>query len=432
MIVIRRGRVLNSARDALFPARSGNGIALARTDTDNYIRARTPNVDCTNTHHTPTDVNPDDGSQTNRWIHVLTKPLPEHVFGLGWIFDNNDAIRTVYNIPTSITQYTARVLIPPPYFPTNPDDIPPRICILGGGVSRTVSGTGIRWGELFWAVGHYQIRCCPNTQVDKSACMILVAPNNTEYYFPLWGNVSQVDLTIQRVSSTQARMIASSSAGSFHVDIIHSLNYTHPYQVEHYLHTIANNCEPLAPIAPYLLKHLLSPDIQYTYSLPLDNQLLRVPIYLQIKSVPDQYVVPVLNVFLKLELLIGGGTQNLMIPFRYNTTTNLWEPTQQIVLKNVISATIDVQSNHILERVSVLMGNGELHYVPAPHQVEWMAVVPVEMEQLGIPNGIIPSDYDVLAVPDYARVLDDGTISVLPAEHARVITIHLRERLQSV
>jgi len=432
MIVIRRGRVLNPARDTLFPAQSGNGIALARTDTDNYIRARTPNVDCTTTHHTPTDVNHDDGSQTNRWTYVHSKPLPEYVFGSGWLFDNNNAIRTVYNIPTSITQYTARVLIPSPYFPTNPDDIPPRVCILDGGVSKTISGTGIRWGELFWGVGHYQIRCCPDTRVDKSACMILVVPNNTEYYFPLWGNVSQVDLTIQRVSSTQARVIASSRAGSFHIDITHSLNYTHPYQAEHYLYQVSQNCEPLAPIAPYALRRLLSPDIQYTYSLPLDNQLLRVPIYLQIKSVPDQYVVSVLNVFLRLELLIGGGTQNLLIPFRYNTSTNLWEPTQRIVLKDVISATIEVQSNHILERVSVLMGGAKLHYVPAPHQVEWMAVVPVEMEQSGIPNGIIPSGYDVLGVSDYARVLDDGTIAVLQAQHERVITIHLRERLRAV
>ena len=78
------------------------------------------------------------------------------------------------------------------------------------------------------------------------------------------------------------------------------------------------------------------------------------------------------------------------------------------------------------------MDGAELHYVPAPHQVEWMAVVPVEMEQTGIPSGIIPLVYDVLGTSDYARVLDDGTIAVLPAQHARVITLHLRERLQSV
>jgi hypothetical protein len=76
------------------------------------------------------------------------------------------------------------------------------------------------------------------------------------------------------------------------------------------------------------------------------------------------------------------------------------------------------------------MGGAELHYVPAPHQVEWMAVVPVEMEQTGIPSGIIPLGYDVLGTSDYARLLDDGTIAVLPAQHARVITLHLRERLQ--
>jgi hypothetical protein len=76
------------------------------------------------------------------------------------------------------------------------------------------------------------------------------------------------------------------------------------------------------------------------------------------------------------------------------------------------------------------MGSAQLHYVPAPHQVEWMAVVPVEMEQSGIPSGIIPMGYDVLGISDYTRLLDDGTIAVLPAQHARVITLHLRERLQ--
>jgi len=130
--------------------------------------------------------------------------------------------------------------------------------------------------------------------------------------------------------------------------------------------------------------------------------------------------------------MVGGLPVPLSIPYQYNTTTNLWHATQPIVLDGVVSASFAITTNHILERVSVLMGGAELHYVPAPHQVEWMAVVPVEMEQTGIPSGIIPSGYDVLGTSDYARVLDDGTIAVLPAQHARVITLHLRERLQSV
>jgi len=91
--------------------------------------------------------------------------------------------------------------------------------------------------------------------------------------------------------------------------------------------------------------------------------------------------------------------------------------------------SVVITTNHILDRLSVLMGGAVLHYVPAPHQVEWLAVVPIELEQTGIPSGIIPSGYDVLGIPDYARVLSDGTIAVLPAQHARVITMHLRERL---
>ena len=51
MKVIRRGRILDPTTDALFAAQGGNGITLARTATDNYIRARTPNVDCTTTHY---------------------------------------------------------------------------------------------------------------------------------------------------------------------------------------------------------------------------------------------------------------------------------------------------------------------------------------------------------------------------------------------
>jgi len=68
--------------------------------------------------------------------------------------------------------------------------------------------------------------------------------------------------------------------------------------------------------------------------------------------------------------------------------------------------------------------------VPAPHQVEWMAVVPIEMEQSGVPDGIIPDGYEILGVSDYTRVLGDGTMVLLPAQHPRVITVHLRERLQ--
>jgi hypothetical protein len=135
---------------------------------------------------------------------------------------------------------------------------------------------------------------------------------------------------------------------------------------------------------------------------------------------------------LQLQRFSGGFPQILNIPFQYNSTTNLWHATQPIVLDGVLSASFRITTNHILERVSVLMGSAELHYVPAPHQVEWMAVVPVELEQTGIPSGIIPLNYDVLGTSDYTRVLDDGTIAVLPAQHARVITMHLRERLQSV
>jgi hypothetical protein len=175
-----------------------------------------------------------------------------------------------------------------------------------------------------------------------------------------------------------------------------------------------------------------SPDIQYTYTLSLDTQQLATPIYLQIKSLPDEYTVPTISVQLNLAIFVNNFAQPLSVPFQYNSNTNLWHATQPIVLDGVVSASFIITTNHILERVSVLMGGAELHYVPAPHQVEWMAVVPVELEQTGIPSGIIPLGYDVLGTPDYAHVLSDGTIAVLPAQHARVITLHLRERLQSV
>jgi hypothetical protein len=431
MRVFRRGRILDTVLDALFPAQSGDGITLARTATDNYIRPRTPNVDCTTTHHTPTAVDYDDGTQTNRWVSVPSKSLPQYVSGTGWQFNNNQAIRTSYNIPTSITQYTARVVIPAPYFPV--DVIPRQWCLniveTDDVLGRTISGLGIRWGELFWGVGHYQIRCCPSLE-EQSACLILVVGSSVQYHFPLWGNVSQVDLTIQRVSSTQARVIATSSAGTFQLNITHSLNYTHPYQAEYYLQQLSQGCTAPAPIAPYILQRLQSPNINYTYTLPLDIQQLATPIYLQIKSVPDEYVAPVLNVQLHLNRLINGLAVPFIIPYQHNSNTNLWHATEPVVLNDILSAEFAITTNHILERVSVLMGSAVLHYVPAPHQVEWMAVILIEMEQTGIPSGIIPTGYEVLGIPDYARVLSDGTIAVLPAQHARVITVHLRERLQ--
>jgi hypothetical protein len=430
MRVFRRGRILDPTTDTLFPAVDGNGITLARTATDNYIRPCTPNVDCTNTNHTPPIARYDDGTQTNRWVSVAGKSLPVVVNELGWLFSTNQAIRTNYNIPASITQYTARVSIPPPYFPV---DVPPREwCIAqveqDDVVGRTISGLGIRWDNLFWGVGHYQIRCCPSP-VEQSACLILAVGTNVEYDFPMWGAVSEVDLTIQRVSSTQARVIATSSAGTYQLDITHSLGYTHPYQAEYFLQQLSQGCTPPPPIAPYTLKRMQSPSIQYTYTLPLDTQQLATPIYLQIKSLPDEYVAPVMSVQLQLQLFVGGVPQILNIPYQYNASTNLWHATQPIVLDRIISASVAITANCILERVSVLMGSAELHYVPAPYQVEWLAVVPVEMEQTGIPSGIIPAGYDVLGISDYARVLSDGTIAVLPAQHARVITLHLRERL---
>ena len=435
MRVFRRGRILDTTTDTLFPAVSGNGITLARTATDNYIRPRTPNVDCTTTHYTPTTYTFDDGTQTNRWVSVAGKSLPVVVNELGWLFSTNQAIRTNYNIPTSIRQYTARVAIPAPHFPV--DVIPRQWCLSQAEtedvLGRTISGLGIRWGNLFWGVGHYQIRCCQQSLEEQSACLILAVGSNLEYHYPMWGAVSQVDLTIQRVSATQARVIAESNAGTFQLNITHSLGYTHPYQAEYFLQQVSlGGCTAPAPIAPYTLKRMQSPDIQYTYTLPLDTQQLATPIYLQIKSLPDVYVAPVMSVQLQLQGFWDGFSQILNIPFQYNSTTNLWHATQPIVLDGVLSASFRITTNHILERVSVLMGSAELHYVPAPHQVEWLAVVPVEMEQLGIPSGIIPLGYDVLGTSDYARVLDDGTIAVLPAQHARVITMHLRERLQSV
>ena len=429
MRVFRRGRILDTTTDTLFPSVSGNGITLARTATDNYIRPRTPNVDCTTTHHTPTAVGYDDGTQTNRWVSVAGKSLPVVVNELGWLFSTNQAIRTNYNIPTPITQYTARVAIPEPYFPV--DVIPRQWCLSSVGTEdvagKTISGLGIRWGNLFWGVGHYQIRCCQQSLEEQSACLILAVGSNLEYHYPMWGAVSQVDLTIQRVSATQARVIATSSAGTFQLDITHSLGYTNPYQVEYFLQQVSlGGCTAPAPISPYTLKRMQSTDVQYTYTQPLDSNLLATPIYLQIKSYPDVFTTPALSVNLRLEI---ADNAYIDIPYQYNTTTNLWHATQSVVLDGVRLVSVVITTNHILDRLSVLMGGAVLHYVPAPHQVEWLAVVPIEMEQTGIPSGIIPSGYDVLGIPDYARVLSDGTIAVLPAQHARVITMHLRERL---
>jgi hypothetical protein len=291
----------------------------------------------------------------------------------------------------------------------------------------TISGTGIRWGNLFWGVGHYQTNYCEQSFDEQSACLILAVGSDVEYHFPLWGAVSQVDLTIQRVSATQARVIAESNAGTFQLDITHSLGYTNPYQAEYFLQQVSQDCTAPPPIAPYTLKRMQSPDIQYNYTLSLDTQQLATPIYLQIKSLLDVFTTPALFVNLRLEIADGAYID---IPYQYNSNTNLWHATQRIVLDDIVSASVAITTNHILERVSVLMGSAVLHYVPAPHQVEWMAVVPVEMEQTGIPIGIIPLVYDVLGTSDYARVLDDGTIAVLPAQHARIITMHLRERLR--
>jgi hypothetical protein len=224
-------------------------------------------------------------------------------------------------------------------------------------------------------------------------------------------------------------VIAESNAGTYQLDITHSLGYTHPYQAEYFLHQVSQDCTAPPPIAPYTLKRMQSTDVQYTYTQPLDSNLLATPIYLQIKSYPDVFTTPALSVNLRLEIADGAYID---IPYQYNSNTNLWHATQPIVLDGVRLVSVVITTNHILDRLSVLMGGAVLHYVPAPHQVEWLAVVPIELEQTGIPSGIIPSGYDVLGVPDYARVLSDGTIAVLPAQHARVITMHLRERLESV
>jgi hypothetical protein len=432
MIIIRRGRVLDPIRDTLFPAQTGNGIRLARTATDNYIRPRTPNVDCETTHPTPAPSGYDDGSQTNRWVSVSGRSLPEYVAGVGWLFGTNNAIRTSYDIPTTITQYSARVVIPPPYFPTGSSEIPPEWCVdqIGGSdtTCKTISGLGIRWGDLFWGVGHYKIRC-PFVEDRVSACLILVAGDDVGYHFPLWGVVSEVDLTIQRISSTQARVVATSTAGSFQLEIAHGLGYTHPYQAEYYLQQVSQGCTSPEPIAPYTLKWLRSPSIQYTYTQSLNINLIRLPIYLGIKSFVDPMVPPAIDVQLELNRIVGGLPQTFNISYQYNSNTNLWHATQPIVLGGIVSADVMITTNHILERVSVLMGGAELYYVPAPHQVEWMAVVPIEMEQTGVPEGIIPSGYETLGISDYTRVLDHGTILVLPAQHPRVITVHLRERI---
>ena len=426
MRIIRRGRILDTTLDTLFPTVEGNGITLARTPTDNYIRPRTPNVDCTTTHHTPTVVGYDDGTQTNRWVSVAGKSLPVVVNELGWLFNNNSAICTNYNISTSITEYTARVAIPEPYFGDDSTFHTSSVDAYGA----TVSGLGIRWGNLFWGVGHYQTNYCEQSFDEQSACLILAVGTNVEYHFPLWGAVSRVDLTIRRQSLTQARVIATSSAGTFQLDITHSLVYTNPYQAEYFLQQVSQGCTAPPPIAPYTLRRMQSSNIQYTYTLPLDTQQLATPIYLQIISLPDVLTTPALGVQLNLQRMVGGSSIPLSVPYQYNRNTNLWHATQPIVGDGIVSASFAITTNQILERVSVLMGGAELHYVPAPHQVEWMAVVPVEMEQTGIPSGIIPLGYDVLGTSDYARVLDDGTIAVLPAQHARVITMHLRERLR--
>ena len=429
MRIVRRGRILDPVMDDIFPNQV-DGKRLSRFSDDNYICARNANVDCTTTHHTLTTYTYDDGTPTTRWVSVAGRSLPLYVNNVGWQFTANNAIRSNYAIASSVEQFSARVVIPEPYFPV--DVIPRQWCLANAEqdvAGKTISGTGIRWGNLYWGVGHYQIRCCPQSLVEQSACLILVVGSNVQYHYPFWGNVSEVDLTIQRVSSTQARVIATSSAGTFQLVISQSLSYSNPYQAEYFLQQVSLGCTAPAPIAPYTIKRLQSPNIQYTYTLPLDTQQLATPIYLQIKSLPDEYVAPVINVHLQLEI---KEDEYLDIPYQYNSDTNLWHSKEPVVLDGVVSATFTTTTNHILERVSVLMGGAVLHYVPAPHQVEWMAVVPVEMEQTGIPSGIIPLNYDVLGISDYTRVLDDGTIAVLPAQHARVITMHLRERLQSV
>ena len=427
MRIVRRGRILDPVMDDIFPNQV-DGKRLSRFSDDNYICARNANVDCTTTHHTLTTYTYDDGSPTTRWVSVAGRTLPQYVNNVGWQFSVNNAIRSNYAIASSVDQFSARVVIPEPYFPV--DVIPRQWCLANAEqdvAGKTISGTGIRWGNLFWGVGHYQIRCCQQSLVEQSACLILVVGTNVSYHFPLWGNVWEVDLTIQRVSSTQARVIATSSAGTFQLNITQSLSYSNSYQAEYFLQQVSlGGCSAPAPISPYTLKRMQSTDVQYTYTQPLDSNLLATPIYLQIKSYPDVFTTPALSVNLRLEIADGAYID---IPYQYNSNTNLWHATQPIVLDGVRLVSVVITTNHILDRLSVLMGGAVLHYVPAPHQVEWLAVVPIELEQTGIPSGIIPSGYDVLGTPDYARVLDDGTIAVLPAQHARVITMHLRERL---
>jgi len=432
MIIIRRGRILDPVWDDLF-ANQQDGKRLSRWATDNYICARNANVDCTNTHHSPTEFGYDDGSPVNRWVVVAGRSLPQYVPNVGWQFSVNNAIRSNYGVAPSVSEYTARVVIPAPYFPV--DVIPRQWCLsqveTDDVLGRTISGLGIRWGTLFWGVGHYQIRCCSLGSVfEQAACLILVAGSNVNYAFPLWGNVSQVDLTIQRVSSTQARVIATSSAGTYQLNITHSMGTNIQYQAEYYLQQVSRGgCTAPAPIAPYTLKRMQSPDVQYIYTQPLDTFLLATPIYLQIKSFPDVFTTPAMDVSIRFD---KADNTRVDIPYAYNSNTNLWHATQPVVLDGVVNANLVIRTNHILDRVSVMLGGAQLHYVPAPHQVEWLAVVPVEMEQSGIPSGIIPLGYDVLGTSDYARVLNDGTIAVLPAQHARVVTMHLRERLDSV
>ena len=424
MRIYRFGRVLDQTNDSLFPPADGNGITLSRANTDNYVRARTPHVDCTVSDHSPTSYGYDDGTQTNRWVSVPGRLLPAYVANTGWKFEPNRAIRTSYNIPISISEYTARVAIPPPYFPV--DVIPRQWClsqvetddILG----RTISATGIRWGSVFWGVGHYRIRCCPNQLVEESACLVLDVNGNLQYFFPMWGNVSVVDITIRRLSPTLVRVSATAGSNTFTHTFNHTLSWAHPYRAEYYLHQHTQNCTAPEPIQPYYMLSLRSPALVHSYQIDLPIEYLDRHMYLQTKTVPDVFTSPYTDVALELKKDETVET----IDYEYNSETNLWEP------KYPFTPIADrfwfiVSTNQILERVSVMIGGAVLHYVPAPHQVEWMAVLPVEMEQTGIPDGIIPDGYDILGVADYARVGTDGSIRVLPAQYARVLTIHLRE-----
>jgi len=426
MRVFRYGRVLDARTDALFQPQSGNAVALDRHATDNYIRPRTPNVDCTTTPPIPTSTSYDDGTQTNRWTTVAGKQLPEYVSGVGWKFSPNTAIRTSYDIPKSINNYSCRVVIPEPYFPKKV--IPRQWCLAqveqDDVVGKTISATGIRWGDVFWGVGHYRIRCCPNQQVEESACLVLDVGGNLECFFPLWDNVSVVELTIERLSSSLVRVVATGGGNTFAHTLSHTLTYNHPYRAEYYLYQLSQNCTAPEPTEHYEMQRMYAPSINYTWNAELPAEYYSPDVYVLVKTHPDPFTTPRILVELELEV---DGEEFQTIGCEYNPDTNLWEPNRYFD-RVPVRWWVNISTNQILDRVSVLVGGAVLHYVPAPHQREWLAVLPVEMEQTGIPTGIIPSGYDIIGVPDYTRWLSSGVLAVLPAQYHRILTIHLREK----